>query len=240
MSITQSTRQLRNALFGEEHPRNMLVLLTVLVALIHAWILTDMMGSNEPVTEAVPLVMEVSMVSIAAPKPETVPPKPEPPPPPPKKQPPKVKKPKPVTKPKPVQQKSPDFAPVETVEPPPVQEAETSNTSLNASSSTQTKPVATETFTEANYKANYAHNPKPHYPAVAKRRGWQGKVLLRVKVSAQGLSDAVAVERSSGHEMLDDAAVEAVKNWRFIPAKRGNTPVASSVIVPIAFTLTNN
>jgi protein TonB len=45
------------------------------------------------------------------------------------------------------------------------------------------------------------------------------------------------VDRSSGHDMLDESAIEAVKKWRFIPAKRGETPVASSVIVPIIFTL---
>ena len=65
----------------------------------------------------------------------------------------------------------------------------------------------------------------------------QGKV--GGKVSAQGLSDDVTVEQSSGHEILDESAVEAVRKWRFIPAKRGETPVASSVIVPIVFTLRN-
>ncbi len=74
---------------------------------------------------------------------------------------------------------------------------------------------------------------------MAKSRGWTGKVMLRVQVSAQGLSDSVAVDQSSGHEILDEAAVEAVKQWRFIPAKRGETPVASSVIVPIIFNLTS-
>jgi protein TonB len=102
-----------------------------------------------------------------------------------------------------------------------------------------TTAADTEPFTEANFRANYASNPKPEYPATARSREWQGKVKLRVQVSAEGLSDTVRVEKSSGYDMLDECAVEAVKRWRFIPAKRGETPVASSVIVPIDFSLTD-
>lgn len=231
-------RRLWAALFGEERPHSMLLLLTILVTLLHVWLLTCLMQPVEETTEAVPLVMEVSMIAISAPKPEVAPP-PKPVPPPPKKEPPPKKtKPKPVIKkPAPVVQKAPDFAPVEQVEPPPVATTNASSNSPVTSTSVQT--TNTETFTEANFRANYAHNPKPHYPTIAKSRGWQGKVLLRVKVSAEGLSDSVTVEKSSGHEMLDESAVEAVKKWRFIPAKRGSTPVASSVIVPIVFTLRN-
>lgn len=231
-------RRLWAALFGEERPRNMLLLLAVLATLLHVWMLTWMMQPVEKTTEAVPLVMEVSMIAISAPKPEVAPPKPAPPPPE-KKPPPKKPKPKPVVKkPAPVVQKAPDFAPVEKVEPPPVEPTNASNSS-SATSTATTQTSNIETFTEANFRANYAHNPKPRYPAIAKSRGWQGKVMLRVKVSAKGLSDSVTVEKSSGHDMLDESAIEAVKKWRFIPAKRGSTPVASSVIVPIVFTLRN-
>lgn len=236
--------------WGEERPRNMLVLLTLFVLLVHVWLFTWLMRRpEEKLTEAVPLVMEVSMIAMSAPKPAAAPPKPAPPPPPEKKPPPPKKvKPKPVVKkPAPVVQKAPDFAPQEEVEPVPApvpQAAPTTQTSSSASTTASTTSQATsantaETFTEANFRANYAHNPKPDYPTIAKSRGWQGKVLLRVKVSAQGLSDDVTVEQSSGHEILDESAVEAVRKWRFIPAKRGETPVASSVIVPIVFTLRN-
>ena len=92
-------------------------------------------------------------------------------------------------------------------------------------------------FVEANFKANYLSNPKPEYPAIAKSRGWQGKVMLRVQVSAEGTALHVSVETSSGHEMLDESATEAVNKWKFIPAKRGDTAVVSTVIVPIIFTL---
>jgi protein TonB len=133
-------------------------------------------------------------------------------------------------------QKSPDFAPVEpSTEPKRV--PETSTQSAADSNSKPNTNTTDEKYTEANYKANYAHNPKPEYPSLAKSREWQGKVLLRVRVSAAGLSEEVQVEHSSGHEILDDAAIDAVKQWRFIPARRGETPVASAVLVPIVFSL---
>ena len=97
----------------------------------------------------------------------------------------------------------------------------------------------TGAYTEANFKANYATNPKPKYPEIATSRGWEGTVLLRVKVTADGRSEEVAVHQSSGHKVLDKSAIIAVQKWRFIPAKRGNTSVACTVIVPIAFTLNN-
>ncbi len=94
-----------------------------------------------------------------------------------------------------------------------------------------------QTFVEANFKANYLLNPKPEYPTIAKSRGWQGKVMLRVQVSSEGTVSNISVETSSGHEMLDDSALQAVNKWKFIPAKRGDNAVASWVIVPIIFTL---
>lgn len=255
-------QRLLAAFLGEERPRDMLILLAILVLLLHVWLFTELMRPEEKVTEAKPLVMEVSMVVIPAAKPAPAPaapvkpaeppkpPKPLPTPPPEKK--PLIKKntkPKVVEKkPVPVVQKSPDFAQFEPFEPfkptePTKQDSSSSSSKTNspstASSTASTTSSNSSNFTEANYRANYAHNPKPDYPTIAKSRGWQGKVLLRVKVSAQGLSDAVTVEKSSGHELLDESAIEAVKKWRFIPAKRGDTPVASSVIVPIVFTLRN-
>lgn len=242
------------ALLGEERPRNMLVLLGIFVSMVHIWLFTGLMKPNEDITEAKPLTMEVSMIAIPSPKkPVAEPPKPAPPPPPAEKKPPVPKKvptpPKPVVqktkppapKPVPVSDEPSEFAPFKPSEPvaAPVQASPPPSTSSSASSTSSQTTNSAPTFTEANFRANYAHNPKPDYPAVARSRGWQGKVLLRVKVSAEGLSDDVSVEQSSGHDILDESAVEAVKKWRFIPAKRGDTPVSSSVIVPIDFKLRN-
>lgn len=95
------------------------------------------------------------------------------------------------------------------------------------------KPV----FTEAYLSAEYQHNPKPDYPSIARSRGWQGKVLLRVQVDAEGRAETVELEQSCGHELLDESALEALKQWRFVPAKRNDVAVASSVLVPIIFSL---
>jgi len=224
-------------LFGEERPGNMLLLLFMLVLLLHLLLILWLLRPAEPeLTPAQPLMMQVSMLSVAAPKPSAAPPAPRLPPPekkPEPKKPPVKPLPKKVPPPR---QKAPDLAPATpAAESPPVAPPVAAPAAPAAESKTESPPA--ETFTEAVFRANYLNNPKPEYPAVAKSRGWQGKVHLRVKVSAEGLSEAVQVETSSGHELLDDSAIDAVRQWRFVPAKRGETAVASSVIVPIVFTL---
>jgi protein TonB len=67
--------------------------------------------------------------------------------------------------------------------------------------------------------------------------GEQGKVLLRVHVDEQGMPTSVVVRTSSGFERLDNVALETVRRWKFVPAKRGNDPVSAFVIVPIVFNL---
>jgi protein TonB len=89
----------------------------------------------------------------------------------------------------------------------------------------------------ARFDADYLHNPKPVYPALSRRLSEEGKVLLKVRVSAQGTALDVAVSKSSSFARLDAAAVEAVSRWRFVPARRGDEAVDSSVIVPITFAL---
>jgi TonB family protein len=70
-------------------------------------------------------------------------------------------------------------------------------------------------------------NPKPVYPLEARQKGYEGKVLLRVEVLTNGRVGKVEVAKSSGYELLDQAALEAMKRWRFIPAKRGKVPFRS-------------
>jgi len=82
-----------------------------------------------------------------------------------------------------------------------------------------------------------ADNPAPEYPYVARLRGESGRVILRVEVSASGEAGQVLIERSSGYDILDRAAFETVKRWRFLPARRNGMPVTASVRVPIRFAL---
>lgn len=97
-------------------------------------------------------------------------------------------------------------------------------------------PVAVE-VTDARFDADYLDNPKPRYPPASRRLGEQGRVLLRVHVSAAGLADKVEIKRGSGFARLDQAASDAVSRWRFIPARRGEQSTAAWVQVPIIFEL---
>jgi protein TonB len=80
-------------------------------------------------------------------------------------------------------------------------------------------------------------NRPPSYPAIARRMGWEGTVVLEVEVQADGRVGDVSVAESSGHAVLDRAAADAVRAWRFEPAERLGEPVASHVRLPVQFQL---
>ena len=91
--------------------------------------------------------------------------------------------------------------------------------------------------TAARFDADYLQNPAPAYPPVSRRMREEGRVLLLVRVSASGQAEAAQVRQSSGFERLDEAALAAVRQWRFVPARRGDEAVAASVLVPLVFRL---
>ena len=103
--------------------------------------------------------------------------------------------------------------------------------------SEQKTQIASVAVTRPVFNAAYLRNPAPRYPASARRAGTQGTVTLRVRVTREGLAARVDVEKSSGSPHLDAAALEAVKAWRFVPARQGAEPVESRVLVPIVFRL---
>jgi len=84
-----------------------------------------------------------------------------------------------------------------------------------------------------------AENPPPVYPRIARIRGYEGLVLLEVDVSADGSCTGVEVIESSGHEVLDQAAVDAVQKWKFRPALANGATVSGRARVPIRFKLTD-
>ncbi|MCC7483651.1 MAG: energy transducer TonB [Burkholderiales bacterium] len=105
-------------------------------------------------------------------------------------------------------------------------------------------PIATPPAPQAplpiippSFSAAYLDNPPPSYPRMARRMGHQGKVVLRVLVNADGRPDRVELRTGSGQEVLDAAALQAVRQWKFVPARQGDTPVAAWVLVPIVFML---
>lgn len=77
--------------------------------------------------------------------------------------------------------------------------------------------------------------PAPRYPSRALRRGESGTVRVRVEVGPDGRPSQVSVAQASGSRDLDRAAVDAVRRWRFHPARRNGEPVPGTVIVPISF-----
>ncbi|WP_048863153.1 energy transducer TonB, partial [Acidisphaera rubrifaciens] len=85
--------------------------------------------------------------------------------------------------------------------------------------------------------AGLASNRRPTYPGQARERGEQGTVIVRVQVTAEGTAASVSVGRSSGHPLLDAAALDAIRSWRFRPATRGGVPVAAQAEVPVSFQL---
>lgn len=85
-----------------------------------------------------------------------------------------------------------------------------------------------------------AENSPPDYPLLARKRGWEGTVVLAVRVLADGRIQGVEVQSSSSYGLLDDAALQAVRQWRFQPGTRGGQAVAMQVLVPVHFVLRND
>ncbi len=88
-----------------------------------------------------------------------------------------------------------------------------------------------------NANASELNNPKPPYPAISRRLGEQGRVILKACVSSTGGIDSLNLIKSSGFDRLDRIALETVQRWKFIPARRGQQPVAMCYQLPIQFTL---
>jgi protein TonB len=86
-------------------------------------------------------------------------------------------------------------------------------------------------------RPRYRTNSTPDYPLSCKRRREEGMVLLNVVVQADGLPAAVSLAQSSGHPLLDKAALDAVRRWTFEPGLAAGVPVSSRVVVPVRFSL---
>ena len=85
--------------------------------------------------------------------------------------------------------------------------------------------------------ANYLNNPPPPYPPLSKRLGEQGRVVVRVHISTDGIATRAEVQKSSGFPRLDETAVQTVLRWRYVPGKRAGVPEAMWYSVPINFVL---
>lgn len=90
---------------------------------------------------------------------------------------------------------------------------------------------------QPRFDAGYLQNPAPAYPALSRRMGEEGKVVLRVFVEPTGRPGQVEVKTGSGSSRLDQAAQEAVWRWKFVSARRGDEAIGAWVLVPIVFNL---
>ncbi|MEM6692542.1 MAG: energy transducer TonB [Planctomycetota bacterium] len=100
-----------------------------------------------------------------------------------------------------------------------------------------TLPLEQDAGLEADRKADFSFNQPPDYPAEAVRQRMQGVVLLELKIGKDGDVLRVDLLESSGHEILDTAAIKAVLKWRGTPAKSWGRAVESTEILPIRFRL---
>ena len=85
--------------------------------------------------------------------------------------------------------------------------------------------------------ADYLNNPRPPYPALSRRLGEQGRVLVRVLIEPDGRPSKAELQESSGYDRLDQTALQTVMRWRFVPGKRAGVPEAMWFSVPIQFVL---
>lgn len=192
-----------------------------------------------PELPVVPPQVPPMTIEFAAPAPPVVePPPPAPAPPVVEPPPPPVidelaAKPKPKPKPKPVVKQAPKPPP----KPKPVEAPPPAPVAAPAPAPATPAPPAPAPVTPASANAAYLKNPAPDYPQMAQRRGWEGTVLLRVEVLPSGKPGQIQVQKSSGRDALDAAALAAVKRWSFVPAKQGDVAQTGWVSVPIDFKL---
>ncbi len=181
--------------------------------------------SDQPNSVEVALVEEVPPPEVAPPPPPPPQDEEQPPPPEPTVEPMQAPEPPPVeNRPPPLEHPNPKPAPA--VPHPPVAPA--------VRPRGPQLPLGTPGITA---HAQYRSNPKPDYPAEAKRLRQEGVVMVNVSVNAEGRVTDASLAHSSGFPLLDQAALQAVHHWTFEPARAMGIPVASKPAVPIRFKL---
>lgn len=201
-------------------PQHISRICTGIVIAAHVLVVCGLLHGKSISQPSAPVAMSVRLLPLEAPrtKSEIVPPKPRPM----------------ARKPLPIQTPTLLAAPVEMPAPTPT---------VALPAPTFAEPVTAIAMspasipTQPRFDATYLDNPKPPYPVISRRLGEQGRVVLRIHVTADGLPQIVQVHTSSGYARLDDSALETVRRWKFVAAKLGNEPVAATVLVPIIFSL---
>jgi protein TonB len=87
------------------------------------------------------------------------------------------------------------------------------------------------------HEASYRRQTSPVYPHRALELGQEGVVTLHAEVNKNGLPRALKIAKSSGHRLLDMAALAAVKKWEFEPTNVNGNSVISWLRVPVSFVI---
>jgi len=98
-------------------------------------------------------------------------------------------------------------------------------------------PPAPPVIVLPSSNAAYLNNPPPAYPPLSRRLGEQGRVVVRAYIDVDGTAARAEIRSSSGFERLDQAALQTVLRWRYVPGKRGGQPEAMWFNIPISFVL---
>ncbi len=99
-------------------------------------------------------------------------------------------------------------------------------------------PPAPPAVVQPSSSAAHLNNPPPPYPAMSKRLGETGRVVVRVLIGPDGRAQDARIQRSSGFDRLDQVALETARDrWRYVPGTRGGVPEAMWFNVPINFVL---
>ena len=99
-------------------------------------------------------------------------------------------------------------------------------------------PPAPAAVVQPSSSAAYLNNPAPAYPAMSRRLGESGRVVVRVLIGPDGRAQEARIQKSSGYERLDQVALETARDrWRYVPGTRGGVPEAMWFNVPINFVL---
>lgn len=117
----------------------------------------------------------------------------------------------------------------------PVKDSELSKELANENK--QEAALASAAVSMPNSEASELNNPKPPYPAISRKLREQGLVLLKACISTNGTLDSLEIQKGSGYSRLDQVALQTVKRWKFIPAKKGSTPIPMCYELPVKFIL---
>ena len=102
-----------------------------------------------------------------------------------------------------------------------------------------TNPTSKNIKSRAKYKIGTIENPHPEYPLIARKKGWQGRLLLAVHIDKNGNVLNVHVKETSGFEVLDKVSVKTIRDWKFLPARHGDSNVEDNINIPVSFILIN-